>query len=100
MSCMLVTHADCNKQDDATHCVSHYYLPFMADDGYGGDITIPSVMISDYHGAQLRMGIKVYVTPNINFLILLQFIVWEKPYSFPLRLRLPVHTFLFSYTVR
>jgi hypothetical protein len=53
-------NADCNKQDDATHCVSHYYLPFMADDGYGGDITIPSVMISDYHGAQLRMGMKVY----------------------------------------
>jgi hypothetical protein len=53
-------HADCNANEDSTHCVAHHYLPFMADDGYGGDITIPSVMITDYNGALLRHAIQTY----------------------------------------
>jgi len=50
--------SDCNTKDGGTHCISHIYLPFMADDGYGGDITIPSVLISDFNGAMLRTGLK------------------------------------------
>ena len=52
--------ADCTSVDDGQHCVRDYFLPFMADDGFGGDITIPSVMISDYQGALLRHGIDTY----------------------------------------
>ena len=50
--------SDCNANDDRTHCMAHHYLPFMADDGYGGDITVPSVLISDYYGSMLRMDLK------------------------------------------
>ncbi len=56
--------ADCTRADDGAHCVSDYFLPFMADDGYGGDVVIPSVMISDYQGALLRQGIKTFA-PDI-----------------------------------
>ena len=51
-------NSDCNQKDDRTHCLGHFMLPFMADDGYGGDITIPSVLISDYYGSLLRLGLK------------------------------------------
>ena len=38
--------------------MAHHYLPFMADDGDGGDITIPSFIISDYMGSILKQAIK------------------------------------------
>ena len=51
-------------------CVSdETNLPFMADDGTGGTITIPSFIVSDYDGEVLRQGIRqekaildVYIT--------------------------------------
>ena len=40
------------------NCQRDVLLPFMADDGDGGDITIPSFIISDYNGALLKQAVK------------------------------------------
>ena len=40
------------------NCQLEQLVPFMADDGDGGDITIPSFIVSDYYGQLLKHGIK------------------------------------------
>ena len=45
-------------KETENNCQRESLLPFMADDGDGGDITIPSFIISDYSGALLKEAIS------------------------------------------
>ena len=48
----------CFHGKSTTNCQRDNLLPFMADDGDGGDITIPSFIISDYNGALLKQAVR------------------------------------------
>ncbi len=57
-------------------CVSdEANLPFMADDGTGGTITIPSFIVSDYDGEVLRQGIRQEATYGPVYITM----AWEVP---------------------